>query len=392
MSPGEMCASPRLVRVLAAALTVVFVLSGWAEEGLGPFRPVRDTVLVVANTAPVLLVSANPLLGLLVSSAMYPVWIAVGHTGQMFQSLPALTLMFATGTWDRPLRVRAPALLAPVWMLSICLTGTMGDPDLLQLGFVGAVFVQVWVLGVALGDRSRYARQLEARTVALEQARRELAERAVADERARIARELHDIVGHAMSVITVRAGIGAHLIGTRPAEAATALRVIEGTGRQAMAEMRRMLGLLRDPGPRVPRPEPQPGLGDLADLVDRAGQAGVAASLAVEGPVARLPPGLDLAAYRVVQEALTNAGRHAPGTRVAVAVRYGPGQVEVEVRNPVPAGSGTPRRCPQDPPARPGHGLRGMAERVALYDGTLDAGPDGDAFRVLARFPREEEG
>ena len=184
-----------------------------------------------------------------------------------------------------------------------------------------------------------------------------------------------------MSVITVRAGVGAHLIDTRPAEAAKALGVIERTGREALSEMRRMLAVLRDPDPRAPRPDPQPGLADLPALIERAEAAGVPVSLTTEGTDRPLPAGLDLAAYRVAQEALTNVAKHAPGARAQVTVKHSDGWLEVEVRNP---------GRPADP-VSPGQGLRGMAERVALYDGQFEAGPDRDGFRVWARFPREVE-
>jgi signal transduction histidine kinase len=240
------------------------------------------------------------------------------------------------------------------------------------------MFVVVWALGVVLAARRSYAQQLEAKTAALEEARRELADRAVADERSRIARELHDVIAHAMSVITIRAGVGAHLIEVRPAEAAEALRVIERTGREALSEMRRMLAVLRDSELRGPRPEPQPGLADVPRLIAQAGEAGVPVTLTTEGRVPQLPPGLDLAAYRVVQEALTNVVKHAPGARASVVIRYQPEWIEIEVRNAgrLPAGT-----------VAPGQGLRGMAERVALYDGRLEIAGEERSFRVAARFP-----
>jgi signal transduction histidine kinase len=252
------------------------------------------------------------------------------------------------------------------------------DADLLEVGYVAVMFVVVWALGVVVAGRRSYAQQLEAKTAALEEARRELADRAVADERSRIARELHDVIAHAMSVITIRAGVGAHLIAARPAEAAEALGVIERTGREALSEMRRMLAVLRDPDSRGPRPEPQPGLADVPRLIAQVGEAGVPVSLTTEGPVRQLPAGLDLAAYRVVQEALTNVVKHAPGARASVVIRYRPEWMEIEVRNAGrrPAGAVTP-----------GQGLRGMAERVALYDGRLEIAGDEDGFRVAARFP-----
>lgn len=186
------------------------------------------------------------------------------------------------------------------------------------------------------------------------------------------------MIAHAMSVITVQAGVGAHLAGNGTDPAARALGVIERTGRQALTEMRRMLTVLRDPDPSGPQPLPQPGLRDLADLIGRTRAAGVPVTLETQGVAPDLPPGLDLAVYRVVQEALTNVVKHAPSTNATVVVGHTPGALRVEVRNATP-----------DPitHVEPGQGLRGMAERVALYDGVLDTGADGSTFRVSARFP-----
>jgi signal transduction histidine kinase len=189
------------------------------------------------------------------------------------------------------------------------------------------------------------------------------------------------VIAHAMSLITVRAGVGAHLVDARPAEAAKALGVIERTGREALSERRRMLAVLRDPDPNAPRVEPQPGLDDLPRLVEQVREAGVTVTVTTEGSASPLPAGLDLAAYRVVQEALTNVVKHAPQSRAAVMVRYLPDTLEIDVFN---AGRTTG-------PVTPGQGMRGMAERVALYGGTLDASPVEGGFRVHAAFPREPE-
>jgi signal transduction histidine kinase len=325
----------------------------------------------------------------LVFSVAYPLWIMSGREGHLLQSLPALTAMYLLGAWNRPLWLRAIGLITVGWMVTASVIGWW-DADPLEVGYVAVMFVVVWALGVVVAARRSYAEQLEAKTVALEEARRELADRAVADERARIARELHDIIAHAMSVITIRAGVGAHLIADRPAEAAEALGVIERTGREALSEMRRMLTVLRDPDPRMqatlaepanvvmPRPEPQPGLAEVPRLIAQASEAGVAATLTTEGRVRPLPAGLDLAAYRVVQEALTNVVKHAPGARASVIVRNHPEWTEIEVHSAGndPAGAVTP-----------GQGLRGMAERIALYDGRLEVRNDEDGFRVTATFP-----
>jgi signal transduction histidine kinase len=370
-----MIASSRRLLALTAVLTAVFVLAEWRLGDLSLDELPRDLPLLAVNTLPLLLLRRNPLVVLLVFSVAYPLWILFDHEPHDLQSLPTVAAMYAVGAWDRPLRIRALGLIAPAWMIA---ASAYWHAPTLEIGYVAVIFVVVWALGAALASRRSYAEQLEGRTAALEQARRELADRAVADERASIARELHDVIAHAMSVITIRAGVGAHLLDSRPDEAAAALRVIENTGREALSEMRRMLAVLRDPDPRGPLPEPQPGLRDVAHLIERARRSGVPVTLTTDGAARLSSAGLELAGYRVVQEALTNVVKHAPGAGASVTIRYLPDWLEIEVRN---AGG------PNDRKVVPGQGLRGMAERVALYDGRLEIVSGGDEFRVAARFP-----
>jgi signal transduction histidine kinase len=379
-SPGRvasaaMISSSRRLLALTAVLTAVFVLTAWRLGDLGPDELPRDLTLLALNTLPLLLLRRNPLVVLLVFSVAYPWWLFLDHEPHLLESLPAFAAMYAVGGWDRPFRVRVFGLLAPAWMMAAAAFWRAPES---KIGYVAVMFVVVWALGAVIASRQSYAEQLEARTAALQEARRELADRAVADERARIARELHDVIAHAMSVITVRAGVGAHLLDSRPAEAAAALRVIESTGREALSEMRRMLAVLRDPDPRAPLPEPQPGLRDIARLIEQARESGLPVTLTTEGEPRPSSAGLELAGYRLVQEAVTNVVKHAPGACASVTIRYLAGWLEIEVRN---AGG------PFDGTVVPGQGLRGMAERVALYDGRLEITAGGDEFRVTARLP-----
>jgi signal transduction histidine kinase len=377
-----MTESFRRVLALTAVLTAVWTASVFVEDGLDPGRVPRDVALLALNTLPLLAVGRHPLAVVAVFCVAYPLWLGTGHDSNIVQSLPTLVAVYAVGAWDRPLWMRALGLVAPVWLAGAAIAG-LWNADTIEVGYVALIFFVVWGLGATMTARRSYALQLEAKTAALEEARRELADRAVAEERGRIARELHDVIAHAMSVITVRAGVGAHLASTRPEEAAQALAVIERTGREVLVEMRRMLAVLRDPDPRGPQPEPQPGLSDVPRLIEQVGAAGVPVTLTIEGAARRPSVGLDLAAYRVIQEALTNVVKHAPGARAAVTIGYRPGDIDVEVRStgrrPVDAGEPTP-----------GQGLRGMAERVALYDGRFEAGWVDDGFRVGARFPVDE--
>lgn len=373
--------SARRAAAVTIVLTAVFVASAFEPGGLVQTNAVLDTSILALNTLPLLALHKNPLAVVLTFAVAYPLWLETGHQANVFQSLPAIAALYAVGSWPWPVWLRAIGLVTPAWMFAAAALGLWPDANLFEIGYVAVMFALVWALGVVLAARRAYTEQLEEKTAALEEARRELAERAVADERARIARELHDVIAHAMSVITVRAGVGAHLVDLRPAAAAEALKVIERTGREALSEMRRMLTVLRDPDPRAPKAEPQPGLDELPRLVEQVRDAGVTVSVKTEGTERPVPAGLDLAAYRVVQEALTNVVKHAPESRATVTVRHLPDGLEVDVHN---AG-----RALGD--VTPGQGMRGMAERVALYGGRFDAGPSDDGFRVTAAFPREHE-
>jgi signal transduction histidine kinase len=245
-----------------------------------------------------------------------------------------------------------------------------------------------WLLGHFVGVRRAYTARLEERTAELEQAREELARRAVTKERLRLARELHDVVAHAMSVIAVQSGVGAHVASTQPEEAAKALSAIEATSRAALEELRRLLGVLRQDSEPQGDLTPVPGLADLDTLLAEVSKAGLGVRLRVEGTPWQLPAGVDLSAYRIVQEALTNVVKHAGPARAQVRIGYGDQDVTVEVTDD---GRGVGALA-GDGRAWVGHGLIGMRERVAAFDGDLEVGPlPGGGFRVAARLPLAAE-
>jgi signal transduction histidine kinase len=250
------------------------------------------------------------------------------------------------------------------------------------------IIAAAWLLGHFVGDRHVYAARLEERTAELEQAREELARRAVAEERLRLARELHDVVAHSMSVIAVQSGVGAHVAESRPEEVGKALAAIEATSRAALEELRRLLGVLRQDGEPQASLAPVPGLADLEGLLGEVAKAGLAVRLRVEGTPSPLPAGVDLSAYRIVQEALTNVVKHAGPAQAQVTIGYRDRDVTVEVTDDgrgaaAPAGDGR---------GGTGHGLVGMRERVAVFGGDLEAGPrPGGGFRVAARLPLAAE-
>ncbi|MER7006856.1 histidine kinase [Dactylosporangium sp. NPDC000555] len=242
--------------------------------------------------------------------------------------------------------------------------------NLLTIGGLSAAAVAT---GLTVRTHRAYLSSLESRAARLEIEREQSAQLAAAHERARIAREMHDIVGHHVSVIVGLADGGASLADSRGERTAEPLRLIGETGRQALTELRRVLGVLRD----VQQDQqwgPQPGIADIEDLLPALRSAGLAVTYRTEGEFAALSRGLQLTAYRIVQEALTNTLNHAgPGVAVDVALRKRPGEMTITVRDYGAPAHGTP-----------GNGIAGIRERAALYDGTVKAGPSDDGWLVEA--------
>jgi signal transduction histidine kinase len=242
-----------------------------------------------------------------------------------------------------------------------------------------------WLIGDNLRVRRAYTRQLENRAAELEVEREEKAAQAVTEERARIARELHDIVAHYVSVMVVQAAGARRIADKDPVEARKALEAVESAGRTALAEMRRMLEILRTDDPGM---GPQPGLGEIDRLIQHVRDAGLPVTYSVEGEACCLPVGMDLAAYRIVQEALTNTVKHGGKAAARVTVRYTEETLEIEV---VDDGRGA--AAPLLSAAEGGgHGLIGMRERVGLFGGELHTGPIlTGGYRVFARLPIEPD-
>jgi signal transduction histidine kinase len=239
-------------------------------------------------------------------------------------------------------------------------------------------FTIAWIIGFALGERLRETAVTRRLADQAELEREEQARLAVAEERARIARELHDVVGHSVSVMTVQAAAVRRLLESDQDKEREALLVVEQTGREALAEMRRMVGVLRRPE-EAPALAPQPSLEHLEQLLATTREAGLPVDLKIEGTPSELPPALDTTAYRIVQEALTNAVKHANADRAEVLVRYRNGSVELIVSDDG-RGNGDGGGS--------GHGLVGMRERVSVYGGELEAGPQaGGGFRLRATLP-----
>jgi signal transduction histidine kinase len=240
------------------------------------------------------------------------------------------------------------------------------------------IFSAVWAAGFFLSSRTQQIAEAAERAERAERAREEEARAAVAEERARIARELHDVVGHSVSVMTVQAAAARRLLLPEQERERQALLVVEHTGREALAEMRRLVGVLRRPE-EAPALAPQPSLNHVDKLVAQARDAGLPVELHVEGTPVQLPAGVDLTAYRLVQEGLTNAVKHAKAEHAEVLVRYSDGQVEITVSDDGRGGGNGDGG---------GHGLVGMRERVSVYGGELEAGPRPEGgYALRARLP-----
>jgi signal transduction histidine kinase len=260
------------------------------------------------------------------------------------------------------------------------------DADLADWAVNVLTLATAWLLGDLMRTQRAYTAEVASRAAQREQQQAEEAHRAVLEERARISRELHDVTAHHVSVMAIQAEAGQALLPGSPDRAAQVLGRIADTARLALGDLRRLLGVLAaeddegddDDGARAP----QPGLDRLEDLVEQVRHAGLAVDLHVEGQVAPLPAAVDVSAYRIVQEALTNVLRHAGSARAGVVVRYGSGAVVVEVTDDGAPGSSTASTGP------PGRGLVGMRERAWLLGGSLEAEPrQGGGFRVLATLP-----
>jgi signal transduction histidine kinase len=271
-----------------------------------------------------------------------------------------------------------------VWMWTL-------REEMTVIGYVtnALILVGVWWLGRGLRLRRAYLAELEDRAARLERVRGSDARAARVEERSRIARELHDVVAHHVSVMTVQAGAARRILHMDPDRTQEALSTIEEVGRSALSEMRRIVGVLRtehDPEPTGRELSPQPGVHEVGGLIDQIRETGLSVQLGVEGEPRALSPGVDLAAYRLIQEALTNTLKHAgPHARAWVRLNYGERELIVEIEDDgrgVAAALGAGDET--------GHGLVGMYERVALYGGDLRIGPrSGGGFEVRARFPLE---
>ena len=368
---------------LDLVLATLFVVTGIGTTGHDePVYEPRDgvaLVLVLFSTVPYYARRLAPLPVFIVTMSATAALFVGGYDAG------ALPFVVAVGGYTvAAYRPMPEIVFAAIYMYGAFVVMLLADNP----GFQGAEFIaSVPVFGATMFvGWTMQARRLRYDALEREQGQAQL--RAAADERLRIAQELHDVIGHSLGVIAVQAGVGMHLIDSDPDEAKRALEHISRTSRSSLAEIRRLLGLVRA-GEGEPAYAPTPGLADLPRLRDEVSGGGLTVDLEVAPDATDLPPGVELAAYRIVQEALTNAVRHAHAKTAAVRLNVASGILHVMVTDDGMGSDGRGRRAA----ARPGgHGLVGMRERVAVYGGSLVAGPNpGGGFRVAATLPFDED-
>ena len=331
------------------------------------------TLLIVAGGMSLLARRRYPVAVLAVTLAV-ALWAETQHWSAWF----ALIAAFVTAVLARK-RAAAVASLIIGYLVSVWPPWLIGSR-----GHATAAFALSLLAGlITLLSLAELNRAWNQRTAAVRRSREEEALRRASEERLAIARDLHDVVAHNISVINVQANTALHLMDRQPERAREALTAIHEVSKQALAEFRSVLGVLRTTGYPVAPLTPSPGIGGLGDLASRAGSAGIAVRLLEEGAPRPVPAGVDAAAYRIVQEALTNTVRHSGGTAATVRLSYDPDALRIEVDD-----DGMATGSAGSAPTPGGNGLAGMTERARALGGTLKAGPrPGGGFRVLARLP-----
>jgi signal transduction histidine kinase len=371
----------RMTDLVVVGFFVGTQIEAWVQPRL-PEPHWKVALLAAAGTLPLALYRRAPLVGPVLTFTALAVAATVNGNlvdntlGFLFTFLAAMWLV---GLYNEPFSAFSGLFAGIVGVWYAMSRFPPQDRGAGSYVFITLFGCGAWFAGYAIGHRSRQTQALRERALRLEQDRAEEAVRAVAEERARIARELHDVIAHSVSVMVVQTAGVRRLLAPEQERERQALETVEQTGRQALAEMRRLLGVLRRADDR-PQLAPQPGLSGIEQLLEQVRKAGLPVDLQVEGQPVELPPGIDLAAFRIVQEALTNTLRHAGPAKAHVRVRYDPSELELSVTN-----DGKPYANGDEG----GYGLVGMRERVALYGGKIEAGPVDGGYRVSARLPLE---
>jgi len=376
--------------LIAGFLTILSLIAVYLPGphlGVGqvPIDPV-GLVLLCLQTVPLVFRQRFPTVVLAITGASIMAYSLLGYPEGAGPIGVLLALYSVAANTDRPTALTAAAATTIGIAVSLAATAMSENqrPEEILVTVVAnyVIYATAWILGDNVRVRRAYTASLEARAAMLERERGEHARLAVAEERARIARELHDVVAHHVSVMVVQSAAARRVLAKDPALATEALDVVETTGRQALVEMRRMLGVLRSDEPSDDL-APQPSLERLDALIDQVRDAGLDVELVVDGERRPLPPGIDVNAYRIVQEALTNVLKHAGKARATVRVRFGERDLDMEISDDGRGAAAAILDAPGD-----GQGLVGMRERVQLHGGRLQAGPRMEGgYRVKARLP-----
>jgi signal transduction histidine kinase len=380
--------------LLAAGVLAAAQVETWLTAGFQP--KLSLAVLAALISVPLAWRRRAPFAALLaVGAASWVLGAGWPDLNPLYTFVAVVVAVFSVGAHAEPRRAAAGCALVILTYWVGALQDNARHPGQHGLGdvvYVTFLLGGAWLLGRALRGRGQRAAQLEQRAARLEAEQQAQAKAAVAAERARIARELHDVIAHSVSVMVIQAGAAEQLLAQTPQRARGPLLAVQDTGRQTITELRRLLGILRADGQELSL-SPQPGLASLDLLLAEMREAGLPVQLRVEGQPEPLPPGVDLAAYRIVQEALTNTLRHAGPAHANVLVRYQQHALELEILDD---GRGPGPGPPGHTSGRAGHGLVGMRERVSLYGGTLHAGPRAapatTGYAVRARLPTEPDG
>ena len=367
-----------LIAVGLTALSLLALAAG--ARDLGPTGPLNLTLLLL-QTLPLAFRRIVPVVVLFVVFGAIAAQIAIVPVGEDLRSSGGpLVALYTIGERVQR-RVGIPLLIVVLAVMGMMMSAHIGLPEGLQSLIQTELFLLAgWYFGDSVRIRGLYTSALEEKTELLEREREERARRAIQEERERIARELHDAVTHHVSVMVIQAGGALRALDRRPEEARTALEAIDGTARQALTDMRRMLGILggetQGPPPRLDR---------LGDLLEQVRAAGLPVELSIHGEPRELEAGLEQSAYRIIQEGLTNSLKHAGGGRACVTVRYGPSLLEISIDD---------ERGPDRPlivePDHEGRGLIGMRERVAMFRGSFTAKRTPSGFQVSALLPLDE--
>ncbi len=361
--------------LLAIVLTVLLLVE--ASTGDAGWQPLKAAALLL--TLPLAWRRRQPLLvfGLVIMGAVIAIR-PVEYVGFVSVMIAA----YSVGAYGRYRLLSLGVLLLTATAILVVFGGVL--PPIPDVAGPYLVLLPLWLVGDALHAWRLRAATSENRVTRLEREQEQATQAAIAAEQARIARELHDVVAHNVSVMVVQAGAARHVLHASPDQATEALLAVEASGREAMTELRRLLGLLSHDAEVALAP--QPGLEQLTALVRRVRAAGLPVEPRIEGQPQPLPPGLNLAAYRIVQEALTNALKYAGGARTEVVLTYRQDELKVEVLD---EGPGVPAHARETPRGR---GLIGMRERVSLYGGTLEAGSRLDrGYAVRAWLPLRDQ-